>query len=124
MLKYFIFFSYYFSTWGESLTMLLQSLLIAYLLLFYKGHKLQAMLFVIVFVAFMFCLSLPIVPLSVHKSLQALSWPIISWGKVSYINLRNKVSIFYNSYSIEKKNINILINLLHMDNYIDHTITC
>ncbi|XP_062368180.1 mannose-P-dolichol utilization defect 1 protein isoform X2 [Cinclus cinclus] len=74
-----------FSTWGESLFLLLQNLGLLFLLLHFRGRSGPGLLLLAVFGAFLGILVSPLTPLSFVTALQALNLPIIILSRVLQI---------------------------------------
>lgn len=80
-----------FSSWGESLFLMIVTALIAILILYYEYNNFSSLLFIIIYVAFGYLLMSGLTPLTILWSLQAINLPLVIFGKLiqSFTNYKN-----------------------------------
>ena len=82
---------YPFTAWGESLFLLFETALIAFLVMWFDGQRTRGFAFAVIHSAFLFVLMSGMAPVSVLWSLQACTLPLAVSGKMiqAYKNLKN-----------------------------------
>lgn len=82
---------YPFTAWGESLFLLFETALIAFLVMWFDGQRMRAVTFSVIYSAFLFFLMSGAAPIPVLWSLQACTLPLAVSGKMiqAFKNLRN-----------------------------------
>jgi len=80
-----------FTAWGETIFLLVETALIAFLVLFYDGKKGQALVFLVTHSAIVYILTSGFTPINVLWSFQACNLPLAVTGKLvqAYNNLKN-----------------------------------
>ncbi|XP_053199282.1 mannose-P-dolichol utilization defect 1b [Scomber japonicus] len=80
-----------FSSWGEALFLMLQTVTIGFLMQHYRGKTSTGVLFVVVFVGLLVLLLSPVTPMSVVTTMQASNMPAIIIGRLiqAGTNFRN-----------------------------------
>ncbi|KAL0970024.1 hypothetical protein UPYG_G00236100 [Umbra pygmaea] len=83
--------SFPFSSWGEALFLMLQTVAIGFLIMHYGGNTIKGVLFLVVYFGLVALLLSPVTPLAVVTAMQASNMPAIIIGRLIQVmtNYRN-----------------------------------
>ncbi|XP_062849250.1 mannose-P-dolichol utilization defect 1b [Trichomycterus rosablanca] len=74
--------SFPFSSWGEALFLMLQTVTIGFLIQHYSGSTIKGLGFIVIYISLMTVLISPFIPMSVVTTMQASNMPAIIFGRL------------------------------------------